>query len=172
MEQPRLGDLPLRQEDTSYASTAPAAPPPAYVSAGLPLSRTISSGATLVSNGSSTRRSRVVKVNWSFHPALSGRRISLHRLPRFFRRDREALKADFPQDFEELLVAAGQGGEETEGVLKIRELWKARVSHLNTWVIADRLVATRFWIAIMEVRCAFPLLDELTEFSCLRLSTL
>lgn len=149
----RLGDLPLRQSDNSYASTAPVAPPPAYVGAGLPLSRTVSSGATLVSNGSSTRRSRVVKVKWSYHPALSGKGVWLHRLPRFLRRDRETLDPDFPAEFSELLTSTGQAGEEHEGALKVRELWQARVSHLNTWVIPDRLVATRFWTALMEVSC-------------------
>ena len=155
-QQPGLGDLPLRQSDTSYANTSPVAPPPAYVGAGipLPLSRTVSFGATLVSHGSGAghaRRSRVVKVGWSYHPALAGPRLWLNRLPRLLRRDKEVLDLDFPAEFNELLASAGQGGEEHDGGLKIRELWQARVSHLNTWVIPERLVASRFWTALMEV---------------------
>ena len=95
----------------------------------------------------------MVKLNWSYHPALSGKRVWLHRLPRFLRRDRETLDPAFPAEFSELLASTGQAGEEHEGALKVRELWQARISHLNTWVIPDRLVATRFWTALMEVSC-------------------
>lgn len=138
----------------STPSAAPAIPPPAYgagagTGAGLPLSRTISSGATLVASASTgTRKARVVQVNWAFHPSLSGPHQKRDRWLRYLGRKAESLSDDFPEDFMSLLVA-GQSTE--ENISKIQELYKARIDHLNNWVIPNSLVITRLFMALLEI---------------------
>jgi hypothetical protein len=61
---------------------------------------------------------------------------------------RERLQDEFPDDFEEVL---DEGGVPSEGQEKIRELYAARVHHLNDWLLSG-LPATRLWMAIVEVR--------------------
>lgn len=121
-------------------------PPPSYTGLQLPLVRTTSSGRTLVNPTGSGRRSKVTKIQWSYHPAISGRWYFL-RLFRFLRKDREALKADFPQAFEEVLLEGNVDPAEQE---KVRELYLARINHLNEWVL-EPLAATRLWMALVEV---------------------
>ena len=132
------------------------APPPAYrgTGAGLPLSRTVSSGATLVSTSGGSRRSRVCKVAWAYHPSLSGPHQLRDRLYRYLSRKQEVLSLDFPPEFNELLLA---GSAKEQDIVKIQELWQARISHLNDWIIPDRLAVTRQWLAVLEVHLS-PLL--------------
>lgn len=125
------------------------APPPAYTGAGVPLSRTISSGATLVASGSSGgRKSRVIQVNWRYHPSLTGPHQKRDRLIRYLSRKREILNDQFPEDFMDLLIA-GQCSE--ADINKIEGLYKARIDHLNNWVIPSHLVGTRLCMGLLEV---------------------
>lgn len=135
-------------EPASQESTAASVqvPPPSYTGLQLPLVRTTSSGRTLVNPTGSGRRSKVTKIEWSYHPAISGRWYFL-RLFRFLRKDREALKTDFPQAFEEVLLEGNVDPAEQE---KVRELYLARINHLNEWVL-EPLAATRLWMALVEV---------------------
>jgi len=138
------------RRDVQPYSSPPSIPPPAYHhhGPGLPLVRTTSSGATLVSGVGSSRKSRVVKLDWEFHPSISGPHQKRDRLMRYLARKPEKFSDSFPDEFMELLLA-GQCSE--NDINKIEELYKARVDHLNNWVIPEKLVSTRFWLALLEV---------------------
>lgn len=60
---------------------------------------------------------------------------------------REALQSDFPDDFEEVL---DEGSIDLAGQEKVRELFAARIHHLNEWMLQP-LAATRLWMALVEV---------------------
>lgn len=146
-----IGELPAQTSDhaatAGHASTGNVQiPPPAYTGIQLPLVRTTSSGRTLVNPTGSGRRSKVVKIAWAYHPAISGRWY-LARLYRFLKMEREALKSDFPDEFEEVLDEGNVDLAEQE---KIRELFSARIHHLNEWML-EPLAATRLWMALVEV---------------------
>lgn len=117
-------------------------PPPAYTGLELPLSRTISSGRTLVN----PRRSKATKIAWAYHPAISGRWY-FYRLFRFLKKQHEKLQSQFPDEFEEVLDEGNVDPAEQE---KIRELYSARIHHLNEWMLQP-LAATRLWMALVEV---------------------
>lgn len=143
------GRAAMHQPATTTASARAAdvqVPPPAYTGLELPLVRTSSSGRTLVNPTGSRRRWKTVQIEWAYHPAISGRWY-IYRLLRFLRMDKEVLKPGFPEVFEELLDEGHVDLSEQE---KIRELYAARISHLNEWVIPT-LAATRLWMALTEV---------------------
>lgn len=60
---------------------------------------------------------------------------------------REALQSDFPDDFEEVL---DEGSVDLAGQEKVRELFAARIHHLNEWMLQP-LAATRLWMALVEI---------------------
>lgn len=149
---------------TSAPSPAPVSisvqvPPPAYTGNGLPLVRTTSSGRTLVPAPGSAggRRSRAVKIAWAYHPAISGHwwYIYLFRLFRFLAIQKESLIGDLPNELEEILDTSGIDLREQQ---KMNELFSARISHLNNWVLPD-LASTRLWLSIVEVSHTYSLLD-------------
>lgn len=162
LQQPRgetVFDVPIGALPVDHAATATSAsagnvqvPPPAYTGLQLPLVRTTSSGRTLVNGSGGARRSKVLKLSWAYHPAISGRWY-LYRLFRFLKRDREALQSDFPDDFEEILDEGNVDSAEQD---KIREIYSARIHHLNEWLLQP-LAATRLWMALVEVSRATTL---------------
>lgn len=155
---PEEADRAEAPHDTADESATPAgvqAPPPAYTGLQLPLVRTTSSGRTLVNPTGSGRRSKATKIDWHYHPAISGKWY-LYRLLRFLRRDRERLQTEFPEVFEEVLIEGNVDPEEQD---KIRELFLARITHLNDWVL-ESLAGTRLWMALVEVS-VYALISEL-----------
>lgn len=124
----------------------------------LPLSRTVSSGATLVAsstlpisfNASIRRPGRSHKVQWAYHPALVGPKFSRWFLGlfRYLRRQPEMLENSFPSNFQHALLESGFPEEDCN---KVRELYVARIDHLNDYIIPDCLIITRVWMALMQV---------------------
>lgn len=113
----------------------------------LPLSRTVSSGATLVANRFiNSRRSASHILEWEYHPALAGSKASrvFSRYYRYLTRQAEALSTDFPA--EALLQELTDLERE-----KVKQLYVARINHINKWVIPDCLVRTRFCLCLLEI---------------------
>ena len=125
----------------------PTVPPPAYNrSPGLPLSRTISSGRTLIN----PQRSCTVQIEWVRHPALRGGWWAwTYRWLYFLRFDKEWLDHKVPEEFK--LLFEESAGLETRDKRKAMETFEQRVGHLNRWIIPDMLCLTRFWMVMLLV---------------------